>query len=443
MMDRLSTGVNPIVITQQVRQNRTWTRLSVLLASVILSLIMFPSFQALFNYRITRFLMVLWILWVIVITLESPHIWARVLGIRFVELMIYTAWCCIFLVYNILSPYDLVPGGGGLIKLLYRSFQIILCYIIALVYTTENNKNVCNCLVRLLFFGFGVNALISLSALLKSGLDARAFSDYYMGIRMHIRMQELTFSYFGLGNIGLYITEAMLMPIFVSLVFKIRGIKAMAYWVVLGLIVANILLCTLSVPILILIIDIFFFALILMFNQRVSRRTYLVTIIFIILVIIIGFQLSKTEGLQYTINKVLFAINPSYSSMKFTSIEIRKEKYMTPINTFMKFPLLGAGMAQVSNGLGGHSGLLDGFALFGILFSIYIVFLWIKYCHLHAMYQIEANKVWAAARISSFIGYLIAITFDHVLFFGIVSGAFFFCVIGSTPPHKKVKWFNQ
>lgn len=439
MMDRLSAGVNPIGITQQVRQNRTWTRLSVLLASVILSLIMFPSFQALFNYRITRFIMVLWILWVIVVTLERPHIWSRVLGTRFVELMIYTTWCYIFLVYDILSPYDLVPGGGGLIKLLYRSFQIILCYIIALVYTTENNKNICNCLVRLLFFGFGVNALISMPVLLKPELAGRAFSDYYMGIRI----QGQSFSHFGLGNIGLYITEAMLMPIFVSLVLKTRGIKVIAYWAVLALIVASILLCTLSVAILILIIDIFFFALILMFNRRVSRRTYLVIIIFIILVIIIGFQLSKSKALQYSINKALFVINPSYSSIKFTSIERRIEKYVTPIKTFMKFPLLGAGIAQVSNGLGGHSGILDGFALFGILFSIYLVFLWIKYCHLHAMFQIEANKLWAVARISSFIGYLIAITFDHVLFLSIVSGAFFFCVIGSTPPIKKVKWFNH
>ena len=111
---------------------------------------------------------------------------------------------------------------------------------------------------------------------------------------------------------------------------------------------------------------------------------------------------------------------------------------MASIDTFLAYPILGQGLYPPNRGLrshvnGGHSGILDGFAMYGLLFCVYLVFLLIKFRQLQALRKNNPQVIWNDAGLAAIGGYFLLILLDPLLIGADLGGAFFF-FIGALGP---------
>lgn len=424
----------------------SWNRVSVILAAIIISIILLPSIQVFFGYSYFKIIVFLGLLWVIAIKLEHKKLLAGVIKVRRKEFRKYFLWIFIVIIYSVLYPQtDLNETMGSPIKLIYSFTQISLCYIIASAYSLEKNRRVHYNLMKFLLIALGINAWWAIPSLFTGQLTGRE----YVNVYQQIETQISGLSVLGLGDLGLYCAHAILTPFFLLLTFKAKGITSAFFFVSLAGVIINTLLSSLLAPILVMIFGMVMYFLMGIKKSRLlnMRVISIIYVVFLISVLLIG-----TYAVTYNIDRVMYFLNSdTYKTVEGYTFYKREMLYTRSIETFLAFPFIGAGgrhlISPLSNwvGIGGHSGILDAFAMYGLLFLVYISFLKLKYYHLKANIKYYPRDLWSLASLIAFKSFIILIILDPLLYNSKTTGVFLFFIVGYTIPniYKKDKWFRQ
>lgn len=417
-------------------------RWSSILAGLILAFIIIPSFQVIFGYHLFRYILPLFFLWVMLVSVESPLSWGFV-KYKIFELWIYGYWCAVVFLYALMSPnsgYVINEYLGNIITLFYIMFQITVCYIMGLVYINEADQKNYRSLVRFFFIAIGVNALIALPSLFDQQLAVREYINSYQSFAA-TGGPQLSISTFALGGLGLYTLEALFTPYFLAILIGTKGFVRMIYIALFIAIAINIFMSSLLLVQLLFMLSvvIFLFLKILKSDTSISVRLGFVSLT--LLLAFLAIQVSNSQAMQYSTNRVIKYLNPNNTyNVRGDTLEERMMEYSDSINTFIAHPILGIGFAAYigkpiqGQRLGGHSGIFDGFGMYGLLFSIYIIFLWIKYNHLRKLRTSKKEDTWVLSGMICFLTYMILILLNPFIFDASVSGIFFFGVIASAVP---------
>jgi hypothetical protein len=154
--------------------------------------------------------------------------------------------------------------------------------------------------------------------------------------------------------------------------------------------------------------------------------------------LLLGHGLSDYDAFEYQMNKIDALLNPSMVHVQGDTSAKRFAHYRASIETFVAFPFLGMGLEAPNRGLGshrngGHSGILDGFAMYGLLFCVYLGFLFIKFRQWQALRKKNPQEIWYDAGLVAIGGYFLLILLDPLLIDGFLGGAFFFFIGGPGP----------
>lgn len=423
-----------------LRGNQTAVRTpypnSVYVAALFLAILFIPCVQALFGFQFIRILVAMWALWGLLFLLESKNILMRLASGRRLELSVFALWCLIVLIYPIANPQagevNFILGDLG--KLLYGLVPIIMCYSMGVAYDVRGESRVFPFLIKWLLLGMAVNALIAIPILLSGGLMIRAHLNTYQ--ETAVTGQNL--GLLGLGSLGFYGVMVFLAPFFADLIIRLKGIK-------------RLILASLSIPILLtlhltglliifttMVLSLVLYVALLIYKLKRSWR-YRASIIGLGLVIIfLGYGLSDYDAFEYQMNKLDALINPSTVHVAGDTSAKRFTRYMESIETFVAFPFLGRGLEAPNRGLGshnmgGHSGILDGFAMYGLLFCVYLVFLFIKFRQWQVLRKLNPQEIWYDAGLVAIVGYFLLILLDPLVTDGFLGGAFFFFIGGPGP----------
>lgn len=422
-------------------------RLSLLLAGVILMLITLPSIQAIFGYRLFRYLVPLFFVWALVIKFESPRSWANVLRYMLAELVVYSYWCTIVIVYAWMNNNNagiiINETMGSLTKVGYVLSLITICYLMGMVYATETDGKALRGLVRFMIIAVGLNALLSIPALFNQVLAVRAYINSYQVITAEVGTQQGV-SIYGLGDLGLYMIEALLVPYLLATIIEVKGFVRLIYIGLFAAFAINIFMCSLLLVQITFILAVVLTAAWQIIQIKATVRMRLALVALLILLFFIGVYISNTESMQYSFNRVVKYLNPKITyRVQGDTYEARMRLYLVSLNTFIKCPFLGSGFALYTGKLpkgpstGGHSGILDGFAMYGLLFSFYLTFLWMKYRYLRKLYLHSRQDMWLLSSMICFLIYMIQILFDPMIFSAPTSGIFLFAIISSAVPKLK------
>ena len=409
---------------------------SVYVAALFLAILLIPCVQALLGYRLIRFLVAVWALWGLLFLLESKNILMRLASGRRLELSVFALWCLILLIYPLANPQagDINFLLGDQEKVLHGLIPIIMCYSMGLAYEVRGESRVFPFLIKWLLVGMAVNALIATPILLGGGLMVRAHLNTYQ----ETAVTEQNLGLLGLGSLGFYGVMVFLAPFFADLIIRVKGIK-------------RLIVASLSIPILLtlhltglliifttMVLSLVLYVALLIYKLKRSWR-YMAGLIGIGLVIIfLGYGLSDYDAFEYQMNKIDALINPSTVHVQGDTSAKRFAHYMASIETFVAFPFLGRGLEAPNRGLGshnigGHSGILDGFAMYGLLFCVYLVFLLIKFRQWQALRKRNPQEIWYDAGLVAIVGYFLLILLDPLLTDGYLGGAFFFFIGGPGP----------
>lgn len=409
---------------------------SVYAAALFLAILLIPCVQALLGYRLIRFLVAVWALWGLLFLLESKNILLRLASGRRLELSVFALWCLILLTYPLANPQ---AGGinfllGDQEKVLQSLIPIILCYSMGLAYDVRGESRAFSFLIKWLLVGMAVNALIASPILLGGGLMVRAHLNSYQ----ETAVTEQNLGLLGLGSLGFYGVMVFLAPFFADLMIRVKGIKK--------LIVASLsmpILLTLHLTGLLIIFTTMLLSLVLYVALLISKLKrcwrFMAGLIGLVLVILfLGYGLSDYDAFEHQMNKIDAIINPSPVNVKGDTSAKRFSHYLASIETFAAFPFLGMGLEAPNRGLGsyrlgGHSGILDGFAMYGLLFCVYLVFLLIKFRQWRGLRRRNPQEIWYDAGLVAMVGYFVLILLDPLLIDGYLGGAFFFFVGGPGP----------
>jgi hypothetical protein len=164
-----------------------------------------------------------------------------------------------------------------------------------------------------------------------------------------------------------------------------------------------------------------------------------------LLLAFLGYWLSNTPAGTYSMSRIIKYITPNSTYyVQGDTLNSRRINYLASINAFLEYPLLGTGFAVYTGKIpsdlwiGGHSGILDGLAIYGLLFSLYPLFLWVKYRHLRNLFLHSKQYMWIYSGLVCFLVYIYLILFDPMIFTPSLSGIFFFAIIGNAVP--ELKW---
>jgi hypothetical protein len=303
-----------------------------------------------------------------------------------------------------------------------------------LAYEVRGESRVFPFLMKWLLLGMAVNALIATPILLGSGLIVRAHLQTYQ----ETAVTEQNLGLLGLGSLGFYGAMVFLAPFFADLIIRVKGIK-------------RLIVASLSIPILLtlhltglliifttMVLSLFLYVALLIYRIKRSWQYMAGLIVLGFVVIFLGYGLSDFDAFEYQMNKMDALINPSTVRVVGDTSAKRYLKYMDSIETFVAFPVLGMGLEAPNRGLGahrngGHSGILDGFAMYGLLFFVFLVFLLIKFRQLQALRKRNPQEIWYDACLVAIVGYFLLILLDPLLIDSFLGGAFFFFVGGPGP----------
>jgi hypothetical protein len=423
-----------------LRGNQTAVRTpypkSVYVAALFLAILLIPCVQALLGYRLIRFLVALWALWGLLFLLESKHNLMRLASGRRLELSVFALWCLILLIYPLANPqaWDINSSLGSSEKLLYGLIPMIMCYSMGLAYDVRGESRVFPFLMKWLLLGMAVNALIATPILLGGGLMVRAHLDTYQ----ETAATEQNLGLLGLGSLGFYGAMVFLAPFFADLIIRVKGIKKLIVASLCTPILLTLHLTGLLIIFTTMVLSLVLYVALLIYKLKRSWRYMAGLAVLGFVIMILGYGLSDYDAFEYQMNKMDALINPSTVHVKGDTSAKRYQRYRESIETFVAFPFLGRGIEAPNRGLrshnmGGHSGILDGFAVYGLFFCVYLVFLLIKFRQWQALRKRNPQEIWYDAGLVAIAGYFLLILLDPLVINGFLGGAFFFFIGGPGP----------
>ncbi|MGO8732925.1 MAG: O-antigen ligase family protein [Terriglobia bacterium] len=339
--------------------------LQTILAGAILLLLNVPFLQAPLGYHILKPLAALGLGWG-VLTLLGERTrdvsWNRE----------FTLFCLLFGIiwaYALIIPDNLRVWDTNLERLAISTVGITLCYAIGVVHSTELGRETQHLLRLLLVLAVGANAAICIPALMSGELVAREFinDSEVIGTRTSI------FEY-GLGNLGTYCAMALLCPVALTGITRGRTVGAKVVWVLAGLAMLACLL--LSSLLAVVLAAASALAVCLVLSARLRQGRLALTFGLSILVGASFFLTKDLPAVHFARDKVLALLrDESGDEVAAGRNEKRQGRYEDSWETMRDHPIAGLGdvpadsMDRKTYTLGGHSGFLDGFAMFGLLFA--------------------------------------------------------------------------
>jgi hypothetical protein len=409
---------------------------SVFVAALFLAILFIPSVQALLGYRLIRFLVAVWALWGFLFLLESRNIVMSLASGRRFELGVFALWCLIVLFYPLVNPQagDINFCLGNLGKVLYSLLPIIMCYSMGLAYEVRGETRVFPFLLTWLLVGMAVNAVIATPILLGGGLMVRAHLNSYQ----EIAVTEQNLGLLGLGSLGFYGVMVFLSPFFADLMIRVKGIKKLIVVSLLIPILLTLHLTGLLIIFTTMVLSLVLYVALMIYKLKRNWRLMAALIGIGFFLLLLGHGLSDYDAFEYQMNKIDALLNPSMVHVKGDTSAKRFAHYRASIETFLAFPFLGGGLEAANRGLGsyrngGHSGVLDGFAMYGLLFCVYLGFLFIKFRQWQALRDKNPQEIWYDAGLVAIAGYFLLILLDPLLIDGFLGGAFFFFIGGPGP----------
>jgi len=323
---------------------------------------------------------------------------------------------------------------GDYKKVLLVTIQVGMCYVISVVYNAPKNKHTYTFLCNTLFFFVGINAIFSTNAILSGELVVRQTINLYQTLDS----SENILTAYGLGGLGNYSVHVFLIPILIYNVIENKGMRRLPYLVLITILLMVSLLSSLSAIVIILILIIMFYSYRIFFQSKLlKQKIFFAGIVVVLLLIFIS--LKDLRDVQYAMNKIYLLVDPTYiGDVEGQTIDKRYMLYNRSFETFLSNPLFGIGLVPQSeeslanNSIGGHSGILDGFAMYGLFFAIFPLFIVFVIRQLIAIRRHTYNKQWAESLLVSIYCYIIFILVDPLIFNATLTGAFLFFIVGPT-----------
>jgi hypothetical protein len=432
----MNTRAPALTHAGRVTMERSSYPKSLYVAALFLTVLLLPFFQVIVGYHITRVLLPLWLLWAILLSLESETAWPRMLSHRRLELGLFTLWCSVLLLYAFANPKIVdISEAAGFEKLLYCLLPTLMCYLMAMTYETMGEWRAFRFLILWLMVGMAISSLIFSPALFSGELAVRENLINYQDAAM----QNQDMSFLGLGSLGFYGSMAIMIPFFINLIMETKGLKRGILIALLIPILINLYLTSLLIILSTLALTFGIYILLVMTKFR-SKKKYKAGIIFVVIIaVFLVYKVSEEYSFGYQVSKVEALLNQSGPHVVGDTSAKRYERYMASLEIFLAYPLLGAGGGLSSEDamhywLGGHSGVFDVLGLYGSLAFVYFFFLLIKFRQLRALMKKYPRDTTLVACMASMAGYFLLILLDPLLINAYLGGTFFFFLGGLVHP---------
>lgn len=415
---------------RQAKQRTPYPK-SLYVAALFFFLLALPVFQGLLGYRLFRYLVPIWLLWALIFSLESKGAWRILLSSRRFELFFFALWCLVLIIYPLVNPQiiNVYEESGNFLKITSAMVPMIMSYVMGMAYRARGETRVFTILAVLLLAGLSINCTMAMPMLFGGGLEIREQLANY---------QDMSKAEIGFGGLGFYAGMVLLVPFFLNVILGAKGFARLILLALLIPIIINLYLTSLLIILTTLGLSFCLYILMALGKKRFKRRALAVILIGIIF-LFIGGKLSSEKPLQYQIDKIDALLNPTFGKVPGDTSKKRLFLYKRSIKTFLAFPFFGAGADPNSeelyyNFIGGHSGVMDALAIYGMLFIIYLIFLAIKFRHLRALHREEDQSSWYAAGLVSMCTYFLLILLDPLLLCAFTGWAFFFFALGPAQP---------
>jgi hypothetical protein len=380
-----------------------------------------------------RYLVPIWLLWALIFSLESRGVWGILLSSRRFELFFFALWCLVLIIYPLVNPQliKLHGGFGDFSAMAYGMVPMIMSYLMGMAYRARGEARVFPFLAVVLLVGLAINCIMATPILLGGGLEIREqLSDY-----QDMTKGEMGLGYFGLGGLGFYAGMVLLVPFFLNLIVGAKGFARLILLALLIPIVINLYLTGLLIIMIALGFSFGLYFLMVMGKKRAKGRKALAVILIGTTFLFVGYKLVGEISLQHTFVKIDAILHPIFGKTPGDTSKKRMVVYMASIKTFLAFPFFGAGADPNSeeliyNFIGGHSGILDALAMYGMLFTIYLVFLAIKLRHLRALHREDDQSLWYTPALVSLCSYFLLILLDPLLLDRYTGWILFFFALG-------------
>lgn len=377
----------------------------------------------------------LYLSWIILVTLEAPSIWDRVLREaigRKLELLMYACWLAIIFVNVALGR-----GYSGIVQL-EIALTVGMVLLMDLVYVAKGDR-IRNTLITLLIILLGGEALRSLPVLWSEPLLAR-WSMFYGASSQLAEHAALA----SVGEYGLYTGFAIALPIFFALSMGSTRYKRIVLILACIAISIAVILATFMGAILLLAIGLGGLVLLYVwFNRRyISRKRIrffasLFSVALFGIFIWEGFLSTSSQGMLFT-DKVTRQVNSVLESgISEGDLTGRSALWAMSINTFLENPLFGVGPSTNTDNpnmgviVGGHSSWLDLPAEYGVIgFGFYIAFLLAIFRRVFKRFWESKKDMLALTSLISCFIFLLCGSYNPVTFSLQVEVFFFFFAVG-------------
>jgi hypothetical protein len=362
------------------------------------------------------------------------------------EYIVLIACFFVYFVYSYFSPLGLYINEtmGDYKKILLITIQVAMCYVISVVYNAPENKYTYDFLCNTLIFFIGINAIYSAKAILSGELVVRQTINVYQTLNL----SEDILTTYGLGGLGNYSVHVFLIPLLIYNVIENKGMRRVPYLVLTTIFIVVSLLSSLSAVVLILITMLIFYSYRIFSQSKVLKHKITFAGIVIVFLFIL-ISLKDLRDVQYAMGKIYLLVDPTYiGQVEGQTIDKRYMLYNRSFETFLSNPVFGIGLLSPSEefhtkyAIGGHSGILDAFAMYGLLFSLFPLFIVFVIRQLIAIRKHSCKKQWAESFLMSIYCYIMFILVDPLIFNATLTGAFLFFIVGPTYSRYKEIFFT-
>ena len=411
--------------------------LEFILAAGVILLLNIPMLQAPLHYHIWRYVGPLGAAWVLVAAMNGDRRIGPLFAARKPGLALYVLWSFVFLGYEAVfsGNMELICGTESQQRVL-NWIGITLCYAIGIVHSCEVDNRRLATLRNLFLLGLGVNAILCIPAELSDDLVVRQFINAYQFEDM---IRPNLWSY-ALGDLGVYCAMALALPVAVSLSVGSRTRQGKILGAVTGLALLG---CILLSSLLMVILAALLGILIVCFLGVSRRGRGRMRIALLLLMALIGaavFFESDLQAVRYPREKFMSILRVGEVEDKAgMRVGRRMDRYQESWDVLVRNPVLGiaqlppATLAGEDHALGGHSSLLDGFAIYGLLFLPFPLF--IARLTSNAWRRMkQANETSERGVEVALLGaYILILIFDPVTLNMRTSGTFLF-LLGTSAP---------
>jgi len=370
-----------LVTAPQVRER---VSVSFMFAAAFMILGLTPSLQALLEYSYLRYMFFTFGAWALLVMLNDSKFTIKYLySQRLKEMLHFMCYVGLAVAYPLLEPgmRNIHDSLGNTFLVSVKLSLIAFSYFMGVYYVSKGGYEY-NLLKSIIIVVVSLNALISLWAIFSGELVVREVVNAYQSLEI----ERPTFAHYALGDLGQYAVYVLMLPVLLERYFITEGTtKFFTVLLIIGLLVCIAMSTLLALQIVASFL--IFVSLNRYSNLKASKHQKIMFILFgLLMTASILYSIADTYALGYQRDRILSMTRSSNDAPVLgDTFEKRMMLYRRSIETFLRYPLAGIGGNSITSGnspihtVGGHSGILDGLAFYGIFFFIFISFIFVKF----------------------------------------------------------------